>query len=70
MTLANRGDNCHTEKIIASMNTSSRAGQCATVFSILNLFNYPLNKAACAPVSKVYSAIMPSEGIYTLMRVH
>ena len=52
------------------MNTSSRVEQCATVFSILNLFNYPLNEAACPPVSTVYSPIMPSEGIYILMSVH
>ena len=49
-----------------SMNTSSRVGQCATAFSILSLFNNPLNDAASPPVSTVYSPIMPSEGIYTL----
>ena len=38
--------------------------------TILSLFNYPLNEAACPPVSTVYSLIMPSEGSYTLMRVH
>ena len=48
----------------------SRIGQCATVFSILSLFKYPLNEAACPPVSTVYSPFMPSEDIYTLMRVH
>ena len=49
------------------MNTSSRAGQCATVLSILSLFNYLLNKADCSLVSTVNSLIMPSEAIYTLM---
>ena len=35
----------HTlRKLIVSMNTSSRDGQCATVFSILSPFNYPLNE--------------------------
>ena len=48
-------------KLIVAMNTSSRVGQCATVFSILSLFNYPLNKAACPPVCTLYSCIMPSE---------
>ena len=57
-------------KRIVSMNTSTRVGQCATVFSILSLFNYPLNEAACPPVSTVYSPIMPSKDIYTLMRIH
>ena len=61
----------HTlRKLIVSMNTSSRVGQCATVFSILSLFNYPLNEAAYPPFSTVYSPIIPSEGIYRLMRVH
>ena len=57
-------------KLIVSMNTNSRIGQCATVVSILSLFNSPLNEAACPPVSTVYSPIMPSEGIYTLIRLH
>ena len=57
-------------KLFECMNTRSRVRQCATVFSILNLFNYPLNEPACPPVSTVYSPIMPSKGIYTLMRVH
>ena len=56
--------------LIVSMNTSSRVGQCATVFSILSQFNYPLNEAACSPASTVHSPIMSSEGIYTLIRVH
>ena len=43
-------------------------GKCATVFSILSLFNYPLNEVACPPVSTVYSPTMPSEASYTLMR--
>ena len=47
-----------------------RVGQCTTVFSILRLFIYLLNEAACPPFSTVYSPVMPSEGIYTLMRVH
>ena len=51
------------------MKTSSRFRQYATVFSILSLFNYLLIEAACPPVRTVYSQIMPSEGIYTLMRV-
>ena len=53
-----------------SMNTSSRVGQCVTVFSILTLFNYALNEGACLPVSSAYSPIMLSEAIYTLMRLH
>ena len=61
---------CTLRKFIVSMKTSSRVGQRATVFSILSLFNYPVNEAACPPVNTVYSPIMPSEGIYTLMRVH
>ena len=56
-------------KLIVSTNTSSRVGQCATVFSIQSLFNYPLNEAACSPDSTVYSPIMPYEGIYTLTSV-
>ena len=63
----------HTlRKINVSMKTSSSVGQCAPVFSILILFNYPLNKAACppGPVNTVYSPIMPSEVIYTLMRIY
>ena len=38
-------------KLFVSTNTSSRVGQNATVFSILSLFNYPLNEADCPPVS-------------------
>ena len=34
-------------KSIVSMNTSSRVGQGATVFSILSLFNCLLNEATC-----------------------
>ena len=57
-----------TEKILyMSVNTSSRAGQCATVFSILSLFNYTLYEAVCPPVSTVYSPTLPSESIYTLI---
>ena len=53
------------------MNTSSCVDQCANVFSIIGLFNYPLNEADCPPVIyTVHSPIMPSEGIYTLMRIH
>ena len=52
------------------MNTSSRVGQCSTMFSILSLFNHPLNEAACPQISTVYSPIMPSEVIYTLIRAH
>ena len=38
---------------------------------ILSLINYPLNEAACPPVSTIYySPIMPSEGIYTRMYVY
>ena len=59
----------YTENIVF-MDTSSCIGQCATFFSNLGLFNYPLNEAACPLVSTVYSPIMPSEGIYTFMRVH
>ena len=51
------------------MNTSSRVEQCATMFTILSLFNYPLNEADFPLVSTVYSPIMPFEGIYTLIRV-
>ena len=57
-------------KLIVTMNTSSRVLQCVTVFSILNLLNYPLNEAACRPVSTAYSMITSSEGIYTPMRAH
>ena len=57
-------------KLIMSMNTSNRVGQCAIVLSSLSLFNYSLNEAACPPVSTVYSPVMPSEGIYTLIRVY
>ena len=59
-----------TEKLIVPINTSSRVRQCATVFSILRLFNYSLNKAACPLVSTVYFPIMPSEGFHTLKRIH
>ena len=57
-------------KSIVSMNTSSRVGQCATVFSISNQFNYPLNEVACLPVSTAYSQIIVYEGIYTLMGIY
>ena len=40
-------------KLIVFMNTSSRARQCETVFSILSICNYLLNEAACPPVSTV-----------------
>ena len=40
-----------------SRNTSIRVGQSATALGILSLFNYPLNEAACLPVSTVYSPI-------------
>ena len=36
--------------LIVSMNASSGVGHCATVFSILSPFDYPLNEAACPPV--------------------
>ena len=52
-------------KLVVSMNPSSHVGQCAIMFSILSLFNYPLNEASCSPVNTFYSLIMPSEGIYT-----
>ena len=62
--------NSTLRKLIVPMKTSGRVGQYATVSSILNLFNYPLNEAAYPLVSIVYSPIMPSEDIYTLLRVH
>ena len=57
-------------KLIRSMNMSSRIGQCATVFSILSLFNYPLNETVCRPVRTVDSPIMPFKGIYKYVCVH
>ena len=62
--------NYELRKSIVFMNTSSRVRQCATVFSILSLFNYPLNKVVFPAVSTVYSPIMLSKGIYTIIRVH
>ena len=57
-------------KLIVSINTSTRVGQCATVFTIISLFSYPVNEAACPPVSTAYSPIMSSEVVYASMRVH
>ena len=52
----------HTlRKLIVSMNTSSRVGQCSVFKS------YPITHF---PVSTVYSLIMLTEVIYTLMRVY
>ena len=58
-------------KFIMSMNTSSRVGQCATAFSILSLFNYPLNETAHPPVSTAYSSKKNNtiRGIDTAIRV-
>ena len=54
-------------KLIVSMNTSSRVWQCSAVLSILSLFNYLSNEAACSLVCLGYPPIMPTESIYTLM---
>ena len=56
-------------KLIVCNNTSNRAGYRAIMFTSLSLCDILFIEAVCPPVTTVYSKIILSESITTLMRV-